>query len=85
MLIFVYMCNCTCTTWLKIDCCSSQNKRGGKVKLQSIVMPLTEFDHPEKGDALYGKSHLQILFSWKIVMLSWCIPGGNVNWSPILQ
>lgn len=31
-----------------------QNKRGGKVKLQSIVMPLSEFDHPEKGDALYA-------------------------------
>uniref|UniRef100_A0A7N0UFF8 Ferritin n=1 Tax=Kalanchoe fedtschenkoi TaxID=63787 RepID=A0A7N0UFF8_KALFE len=31
-----------------------QNKRGGKVKLQSIVMPLTEFDHPEKGDALHA-------------------------------
>ncbi|WCJ19943.1 Ferritin chloroplastic [Euphorbia peplus] len=31
-----------------------QNKRGGKVKLQSIVMPLTEFDHVEKGDALYA-------------------------------
>ncbi|XP_065872114.1 ferritin-1, chloroplastic-like [Euphorbia lathyris] len=31
-----------------------QNKRGGKVKLQSIVMPLTEFDHAEKGDALYA-------------------------------
>ncbi|KAJ0987617.1 hypothetical protein J5N97_005973 [Dioscorea zingiberensis] len=29
-----------------------QNKRGGRVKLQSILMPLTEFDHPEKGDAL---------------------------------
>ncbi len=29
-----------------------QNKRGGKVKLQSIVMPLSEFDHAEKGDAL---------------------------------
>lgn len=32
-----------------------QNKRGGRVKLQSIVTPLTEFDHPEKGDALYGE------------------------------
>lgn len=32
-----------------------QNKRGGKVKLQSILMPLSEFDHEEKGDALYGK------------------------------
>uniref|UniRef100_A0A7N0TI75 Ferritin n=1 Tax=Kalanchoe fedtschenkoi TaxID=63787 RepID=A0A7N0TI75_KALFE len=31
-----------------------QNMRGGKVKLQSIVMPLTEFDHPEKGDALHA-------------------------------
>ncbi|WOL16605.1 ferritin 2 [Canna indica] len=31
-----------------------QNKRGGRVKLQSIVMPLSEFDHPEKGDALYA-------------------------------
>ncbi|KAL4189661.1 hypothetical protein AMTRI_Chr08g166470 [Amborella trichopoda] len=31
-----------------------QNKRGGKVKLQSILMPVTEFDHPEKGDALYA-------------------------------
>eukprot|EP00262_Sarcandra_glabra_P004422 TRINITY_DN1544_c0_g1_i5.p1 TRINITY_DN1544_c0_g1~~TRINITY_DN1544_c0_g1_i5.p1 ORF type:complete len:160 (-),score=44.44 TRINITY_DN1544_c0_g1_i5:380-859(-) len=31
-----------------------QNKRGGRVKLQSILMPLTEFDHPEKGDALYA-------------------------------
>ncbi|CAN1172905.1 Ferritin-2, chloroplastic [Linum perenne] len=31
-----------------------QNKRGGKVKLQSIVSPLSEFDHAEKGDALYA-------------------------------
>ncbi|KAK7287508.1 hypothetical protein RIF29_00789 [Crotalaria pallida] len=33
------------------------NKRGGKVKLQSIVMPLCEFDHDDKGDALHGGSH----------------------------
>ncbi|KAM3293063.1 hypothetical protein ACQJBY_036568 [Aegilops geniculata] len=32
-----------------------QNRRGGRVRLQSIVTPLTEFDHSEKGDALYGK------------------------------
>nr|XP_015617629.1 ferritin-1, chloroplastic [Oryza sativa Japonica Group] len=32
-----------------------QNMRGGRVRLQSIVTPLTEFDHPEKGDALYGE------------------------------
>ncbi|XP_042433055.1 ferritin-3, chloroplastic-like [Zingiber officinale] len=31
-----------------------QNKRGGKVKLLPIITPLTEFDHPEKGDALYA-------------------------------
>ncbi|XP_038992123.1 ferritin-3, chloroplastic-like [Hibiscus syriacus] len=31
-----------------------QNKRGGKVKLQSILMPYSEFDHVEKGDALYA-------------------------------
>ncbi|PRQ30385.1 putative ferroxidase [Rosa chinensis] len=31
-----------------------QNKRGGRVKLKSILMPLSEFDHAEKGDALYA-------------------------------
>ncbi|XP_058110396.1 ferritin-3, chloroplastic-like [Magnolia sinica] len=31
-----------------------QNKRGGRVKLLSIIMPLTEFDDPEKGDALFA-------------------------------
>ncbi|PKU65221.1 ferritin-3, chloroplastic-like [Dendrobium catenatum] len=31
-----------------------QNKRGGRVKLQSILLPLTEFNHEEKGDALYA-------------------------------
>ncbi|PKA50589.1 Ferritin-3, chloroplastic [Apostasia shenzhenica] len=31
-----------------------QNKRGGRVRLLPIVLPLTEFDHPEKGDALYA-------------------------------
>ncbi|OMP02389.1 Ferritin [Corchorus olitorius] len=31
-----------------------QNKRGGKVKLRSMMMPLSEFDHVEKGDALYA-------------------------------
>jgi len=33
--------------------------RGGKVKFQSILMPLMEFDHPEKGDALYGELFLK--------------------------
>ncbi|KAG8484076.1 hypothetical protein CXB51_023041 [Gossypium anomalum] len=31
-----------------------QNKRGGRVKLHSILMPPSEFDHAEKGDALYA-------------------------------
>ncbi|KAF8394868.1 hypothetical protein HHK36_018805 [Tetracentron sinense] len=31
-----------------------ENKRGGKVKLQCILSPLSEFDHVEKGDALYA-------------------------------
>nr|AHI62951.1 ferrritin [Sedum alfredii] len=31
-----------------------QNKRGGKVKLLSIVSPPSEFDHSEIGDALYA-------------------------------
>uniref|UniRef100_A0A6N2LTS4 Ferritin n=1 Tax=Salix viminalis TaxID=40686 RepID=A0A6N2LTS4_SALVM len=35
-----------------------QNKRGGKVKLHSILMPLSEFDHSEKGDALYVMKYL---------------------------
>ncbi|MBA0571456.1 hypothetical protein Golob_005030 [Gossypium lobatum] len=35
-----------------------QNKRGGQVKLQSILMPCSEFDHAEKGDALYGEFKL---------------------------
>lgn len=31
-----------------------QNIRGGKVKLHSILMPPSEFEHAEKGDALYA-------------------------------
>lgn len=30
------------------------------MKLQSILMPASEFDHLEKGDALYGKVHLLV-------------------------
>nr|GEZ53015.1 ferritin-3, chloroplastic [Tanacetum cinerariifolium] len=39
-----------------------QNKRGGNVKLQSILMPSSKFDHAEKGDALYGKSCVIVIF-----------------------
>ncbi|CAN0879664.1 Ferritin-1, chloroplastic [Linum grandiflorum] len=31
-----------------------QNVRGGRVKLHSILMPPSEFEHVEKGDALYA-------------------------------
>jgi ferritin heavy chain len=31
-----------------------QNKRGGRVKLNTITSPVMEFDHAEKGDALYS-------------------------------
>lgn len=43
-----------------------QNQRGGRVNLQAIVMPVMEFDHAEKGDALYGEelfSMMQIFWS----------------------
>ena len=35
-------------------CGDPQNRRGGRVKLQSILLPETEFNDPEKGDALYA-------------------------------
>lgn len=53
------------------------------MKLQSIVMPLTEFDHPEKGDALYGEflllyfvfiklpNILDSLWSWTFLGHDW--------------
>jgi ferritin heavy chain len=31
-----------------------QNRRGGRVKLQSILLPETEFNSKDKGDALYA-------------------------------
>ncbi|EYU45981.1 hypothetical protein ABFS82_04G084400 [Erythranthe guttata] len=31
-----------------------QNKRGGKVKLHAMNMPISDYDHLEKGDALYA-------------------------------
>ncbi|KAI3832101.1 hypothetical protein MKX03_003456 [Papaver bracteatum] len=45
-----------------------QNRRGGKVKMQSILMPLSEFDHPEKGDALHvNKDINQVCKQWVCV------------------
>ena len=47
-----------------------QNKRGGKVRLQSMLMPWSEFDHSEKGDALYGKFSLLLIRAYgKIVQI----------------
>ncbi|MBS2599868.1 ferritin, partial [Salmonella enterica subsp. enterica serovar Typhimurium] len=31
-----------------------QNKRGGRVTLESLIKPLCEYDNEEKGDALYA-------------------------------
>ncbi|XP_073140548.1 ferritin-4, chloroplastic-like [Henckelia pumila] len=31
-----------------------QNKRGGQVQLRSVMMPISNYDHLEKGDALYA-------------------------------
>jgi hypothetical protein len=42
-------------TWLLMLCVLLCFNRGGRVRLRSIVAPLKEFDHPQKGDALYGR------------------------------
>ncbi|KAL8552235.1 hypothetical protein ACS0TY_001074 [Phlomoides rotata] len=57
-----------------------QNKRGGKVKLQSIVMPVSEFDHTEKGDALYAMElalSLEKLTNEKLLNLHAAATRGN--------
>ena len=51
-----------------------QNIRGGKVVLHSILTPPSEFEHVEKGDALYGMcldsfSLLEIAFSFFLFLL----------------
>ncbi|XP_018444813.1 ferritin-3, chloroplastic-like [Raphanus sativus] len=40
-----------------------QNIRGGRVKLEPMVMPQFEFDHAEKGDDLYGQDRVK---EWSI-------------------
>ncbi|CAN4087474.1 unnamed protein product [Withania somnifera] len=57
-----------------------QNKRGGRVKLQSILMPLSEFDHAEKGDALYAMElalSLEKLTNEKLLNLHAVAVGNN--------
>lgn len=49
-----------------------QNKRGGKVKLHPILMTPSEFDHAEKGDALYSMElalSLEKLTNEKLLLL----------------
>ncbi|XP_021908809.1 ferritin-3, chloroplastic-like [Carica papaya] len=57
-----------------------QNKRGGKVKLHSILMPPSEFEHEEKGDALYAMElalSLEKLTNEKLLNLHRVADGNN--------
>lgn len=40
-----------------------QNIRGGRVVLHPIKAPPSEYEHPEKGDALYGKFVARLFMS----------------------
>ncbi|KAG2391175.1 hypothetical protein LR48_Vigan07g057400 [Vigna angularis] len=66
-----------------------QNKRGGKVKLQSIVMPLSEFDHADKGDALHAMElalSLEKLTNEKLLQLhSVATKNGDVQLSDFVE
>jgi ferritin heavy chain len=49
-----------------------QNKRGGRVKLNTITSPVMEFDHAEKGDALNSMElalSLEKLVNEKLLLL----------------
>ena len=37
-----------------MSCLDAQNKRGGRVKLQALTAPESEYNSLEKGDALYA-------------------------------
>lgn len=54
------------------DITTYQNKRGGRVLLQSMVMPFSEFDNAEKGDALYGIFFLICVHSIYTELLNLC-------------
>ena len=41
-------------SWAALTLSAAQNKRGGRVKLHALVGTESEFDHAEKGDALYA-------------------------------
>ncbi|KAL8206061.1 hypothetical protein R6Q57_009612 [Mikania cordata] len=57
-----------------------QNTRGGKVKLNTIVSPPSEFEHVEKGDALYAMElalSLEKLVNEKLLRLHAVADGNN--------
>ncbi|KAH9613652.1 hypothetical protein KSS87_020418 [Heliosperma pusillum] len=59
-----------------------QNKRGGKVKLHSILMPSSEFEHLEKGDALHAMElalSLEKLVNEKLLYLHTVAQKNNDN------
>ncbi len=58
-----------------------QNKRGGRVKLQPLTAPESEFEHAEKGDALYA---MELTLSLEVPAFS-LQHGGRVAVSDCLQ
>ncbi|KAB1224483.1 Ferritin-3, chloroplastic [Morella rubra] len=57
-----------------------QNMRGGKVTLHSILTPPSEYEHPEKGDALYAMElalALEKLTNEKLLSLHSVADGNN--------
>lgn len=61
-------CSCIADTSFIMN--FSQNIRGGRVKLHSIINPPSEFEHVEKGDALYGKKDCLFIPSpWLFVII----------------
>lgn len=43
--------------------------RGGRVKLYTIMMPPSEFEHAEKGDALYGMPLFYIYPQKEVILI----------------
>jgi ferritin heavy chain len=40
-----------------------QNRRGGRVRLSEILKPLSDFGHPEKGDALNVRARQSCVYA----------------------
>ena len=58
-----------------------QNKRGGRVKLQPLTAPESEFDHAEKGDALYA---MELTLSLEVLAVSVAWQQGGYIRLPLL-